>query len=724
MVKSFMAIAKDEPTLAKTDTRSGQWVEITMKKGRKGKRKETISSKDIVFTKGENSPSKTTREVTSDTKSECDNQEPLHPLPKLSGAECIVKATKKKVQTKSTFILDPSLDKKVDSSTEQLLLTLIKEATSSKKTLKIPKPFIPYKYCGSNDHHSDECEYYLRCDICGSIAHEPSKCDKKTLPNNKKPRIATQQYNEPTEKHEKTAYDVFIHNHRDCLGKFNEKADDGFFLGYSEVAKTFRVFNIRRKEKEEMYHVTFNEADEVITQTIIEGDEINFNENRFFPNDEFLAGVTTSSRVRDSKATSVHNCLYVNFLSDIEPKKTLVPTPNGKTIIGTKWIFRNKMDKNGVVIRNKVRLVAQGHRQEKGIDYDENFAPFKRLKAIGIFLAYAAYMGFVVLYKALYGLKQAPRACENINSLPPNETMTIGLETIELVDEKNPNPSSTDLVNSSLLRIRYFSPIWRVFMMHIVKCLGGNILFSDLVAKLVNGKKGREPNTLILSSEKVNVDNITDKSLYGTAMQSVIQPKAPTGRKPKKKKIQSFFKPMNSHYVKRSKTKETVIYTHHAKESVATADTTQSLNAFESAEELRNRHDTADAKMVIDIGEVDFDLELMPDDEIMSISRDDNEEAVFNQELSTADEKVADNILDELINEANKEDTNVFAATTNKETIEEDKESQEKPELTTTNDTRSTEVLAPAQGNHKPPIHQHRYAVSSLMDMAYWLLEQ
>ncbi|GJU69306.1 retrovirus-related pol polyprotein from transposon TNT 1-94 [Tanacetum coccineum] len=75
---------------------------------------------------------------------------------------------------------------------------------------------------------------------------------------------------------------------------------------------------------------------------------------------------------------------------------TLVPAPYGKTIIGAKWIFRNKMDENGVVIRNKARLVAQGYRKEEWIDYDETFAPVARLKAIKIFLAYAAYMCFVV----------------------------------------------------------------------------------------------------------------------------------------------------------------------------------------------------------------------------------------------------------------------------------------------------------------------------------------
>ncbi|GJZ91404.1 retrovirus-related pol polyprotein from transposon TNT 1-94 [Tanacetum coccineum] len=106
------------------------------------------------------------------------------------------------------------------------------------------------------------------------------------------------------------------------------------------------------------------------------------------------------------------------------------------------------MDKHGVVIKNKARLVAQGYNQQEGINYDETFVPVARLEAIGIFLAYVAYMGFMVYHmdvksvflngkiseemyvqqlpgfersefpnymckldKALYGLKQAPRAC-------------------------------------------------------------------------------------------------------------------------------------------------------------------------------------------------------------------------------------------------------------------------------------------------------------------------
>ncbi|XP_058747217.1 uncharacterized mitochondrial protein AtMg00820-like [Vicia villosa] len=80
-------------------------------------------------------------------------------------------------------------------------------------------------------------------------------------------------------------------------------------------------------------------------------------------------------------------------LSQFEKSKVwkLVPFPQDKTIIGTRWVFRNKLDENGKVIRNKARLVAQGYNQQEGIDYDETYAPVARLEAIRILLAYAAH---------------------------------------------------------------------------------------------------------------------------------------------------------------------------------------------------------------------------------------------------------------------------------------------------------------------------------------------
>ena len=69
----------------------------------------------------------------------------------------------------------------------------------------------------------------------------------------------------------------------------------------------------------------------------------------------------------------------------------MVPKPKDRTIIGTKWVFRNKLDEQGTVTRNKARLVVQGYNQEEGIDYEETFAPVARIEAIRILIAFAAY---------------------------------------------------------------------------------------------------------------------------------------------------------------------------------------------------------------------------------------------------------------------------------------------------------------------------------------------
>ncbi|GJT41020.1 retrovirus-related pol polyprotein from transposon TNT 1-94 [Tanacetum coccineum] len=72
----------------------------------------------------------------------------------------------------------------------------------------------------------------------------------------------------------------------------------------------------------------------------------------------------------------------------------LVPQPRNMTIIRTKWVFRNKLDENGVVSRNKASLVGQGYNQQEGINYDETYALVARLKSIRILLAYACALDF------------------------------------------------------------------------------------------------------------------------------------------------------------------------------------------------------------------------------------------------------------------------------------------------------------------------------------------
>ena len=65
-------------------------------------------------------------------------------------------------------------------------------------------------------------------------------------------------------------------------------------------------------------------------------------------------------------------------------------------MIGTKWVFRNKLDEKGEVARNKARLVCKGYAQEEGIDYGETFALVVRMKGVRILISYASYKGFKV----------------------------------------------------------------------------------------------------------------------------------------------------------------------------------------------------------------------------------------------------------------------------------------------------------------------------------------
>ena len=73
---------------------------------------------------------------------------------------------------------------------------------------------------------------------------------------------------------------------------------------------------------------------------------------------------------------------------------TLEPKPKDKSIIGTKWVFRNKLDENKNVVRNKARLVAKGYSQGEWINYDETFTPVVRLEAIRLLLPFACFKDF------------------------------------------------------------------------------------------------------------------------------------------------------------------------------------------------------------------------------------------------------------------------------------------------------------------------------------------
>ncbi|GJS58739.1 putative ribonuclease H-like domain-containing protein [Tanacetum coccineum] len=321
---------------------------------------------------------------------------------------------------------------------------------------------------------------------------------------------------------------VTILNTIDHLGKFDGKADEGFFIGYSTNSKAYRVFNSRTRIVEKNLHginlMVMQSLDDKVADdagkknteepagdddyvrdeferisgeypddpNMLDLEDIGFLENEVVfgveddmtnldtyilvspipttrihkdhPLDQVIGDVHSATQTRRmTKKMDKHalvariqegidhkdfqNCLFACFLSQVEPKKTLMDLPKGKRAIRTKWVYKNKKDERGIVVRNKARLVAQGHTQKEGIDYDEVFALVARIEAIRLFLAYALYMGFVVyqmdvksafmygtiedevyvyqplwfedpefpdkgykVKKALYGLHQAPRA--------------------------------------------------------------------------------------------------------------------------------------------------------------------------------------------------------------------------------------------------------------------------------------------------------------------------
>ena len=85
-------------------------------------------------------------------------------------------------------------------------------------------------------------------------------------------------------------------------------------------------------------------------------------------------------------------------LDQIEKNNTweLIPIPTGKNVIGTKRIFKNKLNEQGQIIRNKARLVCKGYSQIEGLDYDETFSPVARMESIRMFLAFSCCHDFKV----------------------------------------------------------------------------------------------------------------------------------------------------------------------------------------------------------------------------------------------------------------------------------------------------------------------------------------
>ncbi|GJY07342.1 retrovirus-related pol polyprotein from transposon TNT 1-94, partial [Tanacetum coccineum] len=215
---------------------------------------------------------------------------------------------------------------------------------------------------------------------------------------------------------------------------------------YSQNSKAYIILNKHTRKVEESLNVTFDETpppsktsplvdddldeeeaikitekknleNDIVDETLEIDEIINIKESRNHPLENVIGNL--NQRTLRSQAQNQSN--FYCFISTIEPKNInealgdeswiltmqeeliqfianevweLVSQPKNMTIIGTKWVFRNKLDENGIVSRNKARLVAQGYSQQEGIDYDETYALVARLESIRTFLAYACALDF------------------------------------------------------------------------------------------------------------------------------------------------------------------------------------------------------------------------------------------------------------------------------------------------------------------------------------------
>nr|GEW53865.1 hypothetical protein [Tanacetum cinerariifolium] len=174
-------------------------------------------------------------------------------------------------------------------------------------------------------------------------------------------------------------------NHDPSHGIFSSSSyDDEFSVALNNVASTMEV-----------NPVATTRINTIHPQCLIIGDPTSAVQTR--------SNVKQTTTVEPSSvAQALEDLIWVDAIQEemqqfkFQNVWFLVDLPEGKYAIKTKWILKNKKDARGIVVRNKARLVAQGHRQEDGIDYDEVFAPVARIKAIRLFLAFASYMRFMV----------------------------------------------------------------------------------------------------------------------------------------------------------------------------------------------------------------------------------------------------------------------------------------------------------------------------------------
>nr|GFA48016.1 Gag-Pol polyprotein [Tanacetum cinerariifolium] len=219
---------------------------------------------------------------------------------------------------------------------------------------------------------------------------------------------------------------------------------------------------------------SYDEFINIFSNSVQDQGETSSRHTKDHPLEQVIGNPSQSIRTRRQLESDAEICMFVLTVSRTEPKNIkeamadsawiesmqeelhqfdrldvweLVDRPLCTNVIKLKWLWKNKHDKENIVIRNKSRLVAKGYAQKEGVDFEESFAPVGRLEAVRLFIVYAAHKSFTIyqmdvkttflygplkeevfvnqpdgfvdpyhpdkvyrLKKALYGLRQAPRA--------------------------------------------------------------------------------------------------------------------------------------------------------------------------------------------------------------------------------------------------------------------------------------------------------------------------
>nr|GEV08802.1 hypothetical protein [Tanacetum cinerariifolium] len=196
-------------------------------------------------------------------------------------------------------------------------------------------------------------------------------------------------------------------NDREYIRKLGAKDDIGFFIGYYPNFCAYKVYNRRTNKIMDRMNVTFNELSAMaFKKCSLKPENQSMTSGQISSELDLTCApsVITSQKPTERELERLFEAMYDDYIGgqpSAAPRtnhaaRVLVPPSDNIKPLTLKWLYKNKHDEENTVNKNKTRLVVRGYRQEEGIDYKDSFALVARMKAIKIFLAYAAHKSFTV----------------------------------------------------------------------------------------------------------------------------------------------------------------------------------------------------------------------------------------------------------------------------------------------------------------------------------------